>query len=473
MIGNLPGWSVHWGLAIGLCLLAAALRCLRHTTLGFSMDILGGNRRAAQMAGLPIGRLMLLACLIGGAAAGSPARSRSSRCTERRANRSLSALATPASLVAFSGPAECARRYPRGAAAWRHLSERRPAAAPLRHACCNHRCLQGLIFICVLASNALAGRLHGAGERDADAGDLGWWGVALAIVAGAIRVSTPYLLVSLGEALTEKSGRVNLGLEGTLVMGAMSGFATSSLTGSPWLGVLAAGLIGAALGFCTPLSAICRESTTSPSASPCSFSASASPSISASRSSSRAPRCCRDCLSGSGATIRRSAPPSRSARCSSSALRLRSRFEWGLANTRWGLILRMAGESADAARASASRSSASARPPPWAAASCRRRRRVSVALLSGQLERGPVERPGPDGDRLGHFRALEPDALPLASLLFGGASAIGPALQTVGITEGYYLFYAAPYVLTLGLLIYSSSRRRTLAGAPSELSISR
>ena len=37
---------------------------------------------------------------------------------------------------------------------------------------------------------------------------------------GAIRVSTPFLFVSLGECLTEKSGRVNLGLEGTLVMGA-------------------------------------------------------------------------------------------------------------------------------------------------------------------------------------------------------------------------------------------------------------
>jgi simple sugar transport system permease protein len=58
-------------------------------------------------------------------------------------------------------------------------------------------------------------------------------------------------------------------------------------------------------------------------------------------------------------------------------------------------------------------------------------------------------------------------------LLFGGTAAIGPAVQTVGITEGYYLFYAAPYVLTLGLLIYSSSPTRTLAGAPSELSISR
>jgi simple sugar transport system permease protein len=58
-------------------------------------------------------------------------------------------------------------------------------------------------------------------------------------------------------------------------------------------------------------------------------------------------------------------------------------------------------------------------------------------------------------------------------LLFGGASAIGPAVQSVGITEGYYLFYAAPYVLTLGLLIYSSSHSHALAGAPSELSISR
>src|SRR3954451_23054314 len=77
---------------------------------------------------------------------------------------------------------------------------------------------------------------------------LGIWGVPLAMVGGMIRVSTPYLFVSLGETLTEKSGRVNLGLEGTLVMGAMSGFAVAYITGSPWLGVLAAGLAGAALG---------------------------------------------------------------------------------------------------------------------------------------------------------------------------------------------------------------------------------
>ena len=70
----------------------------------------------------------------------------------------------------------------------------------------------------------------------------------LAVLGGALRVSTPFVFVSLGECLTEKSGRVNLGLEGTLVMGAMSGYGVSYLSGSAWLGVLAAGLTGLLLG---------------------------------------------------------------------------------------------------------------------------------------------------------------------------------------------------------------------------------
>ena len=57
--------------------------------------------------------------------------------------------------------------------------------------------------------------------------------------------------------------------------------------------------------------------------------------------------------------------------------------------------------------------------------------------------------------------------------LFGAAGAISPALQSVGVTEGYYLFSAAPYVLTLAIMIATCSTRRTLAGAPGELSIVR
>src|SRR5689334_12519933 len=79
-------------------------------------------------------------------------------------------------------------------------------------------------------------------------GSIGLWTVPLAVFGGAIRVSTPFLFVSLGECITERSGRINLGLEGTLVMGAMSAYGVSYLSGSPWLGVLAAGATGAIFG---------------------------------------------------------------------------------------------------------------------------------------------------------------------------------------------------------------------------------
>src|SRR5258708_36158651 len=77
---------------------------------------------------------------------------------------------------------------------------------------------------------------------------MGLWGVPLALVGGALRVSPPYLFVSLGECVTEKSGRINLGQEGPLVLGAMTGYGVAYLTGSPWLGVLAAGGAGVLLG---------------------------------------------------------------------------------------------------------------------------------------------------------------------------------------------------------------------------------
>jgi simple sugar transport system permease protein len=58
----------------------------------------------------------------------------------------------------------------------------------------------------------------------------------------------PNFVLSLGECITEKSGRINLGLEGILVMGAMSGYGVSYASGSPWLGVLVAGCAGLLLG---------------------------------------------------------------------------------------------------------------------------------------------------------------------------------------------------------------------------------
>lgn len=55
---------------------------------------------------------------------------------------------------------------------------------------------------------------------------------------------TPLLLGTIGEIYTERSGVLNLGVEGMMAVGAIAGFATAYLTGNMWLGILAAGIAG-------------------------------------------------------------------------------------------------------------------------------------------------------------------------------------------------------------------------------------
>jgi len=66
----------------------------------------------------------------------------------------------------------------------------------------------------------------------------------LASIIAAITAGTSLLLTTLGEIITEKSGVINLGLEGMMLVGALAGFATSHYTGSPVLGLIAAGVAG-------------------------------------------------------------------------------------------------------------------------------------------------------------------------------------------------------------------------------------
>jgi len=70
MLGRLPGLDVHWGLGFGLIACLALYAFTAHTTYGFAMRVAGGNVRAARLAGLPVGALIVAACALGGAAAG-------------------------------------------------------------------------------------------------------------------------------------------------------------------------------------------------------------------------------------------------------------------------------------------------------------------------------------------------------------------------------------------------------------------
>ncbi len=68
-------------------------------------------------------------------------------------------------------------------------------------------------------------------------------GFAEALLISIVTASTPLLLASIGELVVERSGVLNLGVEGMMIMGAVCAFATSLTTGNPYLGVIA-GMIG-------------------------------------------------------------------------------------------------------------------------------------------------------------------------------------------------------------------------------------
>ena len=70
----------------------------------------------------------------------------------------------------------------------------------------------------------------------------------IAIALATVRAGTPLVFAALGELITEKSGVLNLGIEGMMLMGAVTGFIATVLTGNPALGVLVAMLAGAAMG---------------------------------------------------------------------------------------------------------------------------------------------------------------------------------------------------------------------------------
>ncbi len=304
--------------------------------------------------------------------------------------------------------------------------------------------------------------------------DLGLWGVPLAMLGGAIRVSTPFLFVSLGECLTERSGRINLGLEGTLVFGAMAGYAIAYETGSPWAGVLAAAVCGA--GFGLAHGAMCSLARVNDIAIGIAL-----------------------MLLGMGLAfffgkpyVQPVAPdlpsipfgfwsdiPQVRAALDVNALfligvALALAMAWMFRATRIGLVIRATGDGAEAARALGVDP---LRVRMLATAAGGALAGVGGAYLSlfypGSWNEGISSGQGLMAVALVIFARWKPVNCLWAALLFGGAGALGPALQSVGVTGGYYLFYAAPYVLTLGLLIAASSPSRALAGAPAALGFNR
>ena len=167
MLGTLPGLDVHWGLGWGVLFCVLTWVLVRQTTTGFAVRIVGGNARAARLAGLPVGALVLAACALGGAAAGLAGMVEVAA-VHGSANASLVAgYGYAGILVAF-----IARHNPLaivpvavlvgGISASGGMLQRRldlPDATVL--------VLQGIVFMLVLASEALYGRIRIFQPREA------------------------------------------------------------------------------------------------------------------------------------------------------------------------------------------------------------------------------------------------------------------------------------------------------------------
>ncbi len=291
------------------------------------------------------------------------------------------------------------------------------------------------------------------------------------IVGGALRVGAPFLFVSLGECITEKAGRINLGLEGVLVLSAMAAFGGAWWSGSAWIGVAIGMAAGAALA--TLHGVLCSLPRVNDIATGIAL-----------------------MLLGTGLAfylgkplIQPQAPQlppiELGAWASSPAVRsalqinplvplgllLAGGLWWAFANTRAGLLVRMAGDSASATRAlgysvHGIRIAATAAGGMVAG--------LGGACLTlfypGSWNEGISSGQGLIAVALVIFARWNPLRCVVAALLFGGAGAVGPALQSAGIGWGYHLFNIVPYVLTLAILVASCKPGQLAAGSPGELS---
>jgi simple sugar transport system permease protein len=158
MVGKMPGLDVHWGFGVGIVLAIVLQIVLSRTTFGFAVRVAGGNARAALAQGLPVGKLIVICCMIAGACAGL-AGFFEVAAIQGRANASLAAgYGFTGILVAFLARHSPVAIIPvailfGGIVASGGLVQRRmdlPDATVL--------VLQGLTFVVLLTSETLYGR---------------------------------------------------------------------------------------------------------------------------------------------------------------------------------------------------------------------------------------------------------------------------------------------------------------------------
>ena len=301
-----------------------------------------------------------------------------------------------------------------------------------------------------------------------------WVTLLAGIGGGALRVGVPFLFVSLGECLTEKSGRINLGLEGVLVLSAMSAFGAAYLSGSPWIGVLAGALAGGLLAALHgALCSLPRVNDVATGIALMLLGTGLAFYFGKPLIQPQAPQ-----IPGIELGLWSDSPAVRAALQVNTllpvGLLLALALWWGFKHTRYGLLVRMAGDSAHAARALGHSVGTIRLLATTAGGMIAGLGGASLTLYyPGSWNEGISSGQGLIAVALVIFARWSPLRCIGAAALFGGAGAIGPALQSAGINWGYHLFNTVPYALTLAILVFTCKPGTAAKGSPGELSSTR
>lgn len=282
----------------------------------------------------------------------------------------------------------------------------------------------------------------------------------------ALRSATPLLWTLLGETVTQRSGTVNLGVEGEMLVGAAAGFGVCAHTGNPWLGLAAGALAGALLSCLHAL--LCVRFRANPFAAGISvwmigFGVSATWGATLVGQSI-------ETFGPLPAALR--ALPLLGALTPTVLLALLATplVAACLAWTRAGLAIRAVGESMDAARIAGV---AVARVQSAAIALGGAFAGVGGAALAIDYAQtwseGMTKGRGLVAVGLVIVARWNPLLALPAALLFGGAEAMSLRVQSTGTTVSAHLLHTLPYVTCLLVFVISCLREREGAGAPAGL----
>ncbi len=268
----------------------------------------------------------------------------------------------------------------------------------------------------------------------------------------SIAAGTSLLYAALGETVGERAGIINLGVEGVLLVGAASACAVTSLSGNPYMGVVAGAAAGAAINAVFAYAVIDRNANQLAAGLSLLFLGLGASALIGN--------------SFVGAVIHGLPTLGRVDLVMALALPATAAVAWLLVRTRWGLHLRAVGESPRAAFA----------------AGCKRRRLQYQALaLAGALAglagahialavaftwaEGMTGGRGFIAIALVMFARWNAWAALAGALIFGGAEALQIQLQASGVNVSPFLMNMAPYLLTLAALPFTGRAGQLAAPA--------